>query len=556
MLRFTALAASAFALLLLVAPSVSAQEQAAPARFDVVVYGATPGGVSAAISAARMGDRVALIGYQQHVGGMSTSGLGKSDIEKREMIQGLFKEFVDKVHAHYLDFYGEGHPDLPLCHDGYYYEPHVAEEIFDELLAAEKTLTVFRGHRLLRAKTENNRLTAITIRSRKEENPSEPRPTALRSDLTIQGAVFIDATYEGDLLAAAGAEYRLGREGRDEFQEPHAGVIYFDYKTKEILPGTTGEADDRLPAYTYRLCLTTNPKKGFHLTEPPAGYDRQHYVGYFEDLANGLLDGPKNFKPGRGYNPKHFGTLVRALSVTYIPNEMTDVNINPRPLAFPFPELNVGYIEGDDRQRQEICDLHRNRVLGLIWFLQNDEEVPAAHRELARELYFPDEEFTDNHGFPFQLYIREGRRLVGEYTLIEQDITGTGENREPKRYPDSIAVGEFPIDSFPCQQKQPGDTVVLEGYLGLLDHITRPYEIPYRIMVPKQVDGLLVPVAASTTHVAFSSVRMEPTWMALGQAAGVAAHLAIENNQPARQIDTTELQQILRSQNHVVNLPE
>ncbi|MEZ6044933.1 MAG: FAD-dependent oxidoreductase [Planctomycetaceae bacterium] len=484
------------------------------------------------------------------VGGMATSGLGKSDIEKREMIQGIFKEFVDNVYAHYVEFYGKDHPDLPLCHDGYYYEPSVAEAIFESMLAAEKNIRVYKGYQLLGAETNDGRVTSMTVLPR-----LAPGTLGKRASLTFEGKVFIDATYEGDLIAASSAEFRLGREARDEFNEPHAGVIYFDYKKKEILPGTTGEADHRLPAYTYRLCLTTNPEKGFQLVEPPAEYDRQNYVGYFEDLKNGILEGPKNFKPGRGYNPAHFGTLVRALSVTNIPNEKTDVNINPRPLGFPFPELNENYIAGNDATRQEICDQHRNMVLGLIWFLQNDSEVPAAHREIAREYYFPNDEFTDNKGFPFQLYIREGRRLVGEYTLIEEDITGTGENREPKKYPDSIAVGEFPIDSFPCRKKQPGDTVVLEGYLGLLDHITRPYEIPYRIMVPVQVDGLLVPVAASTTHVAFSSVRMEPTWMALGQASGVAAHLAIKHHCDPREVPVEELQRELKNQKQVVNLP-
>ncbi|QDU80696.1 FAD dependent oxidoreductase [Polystyrenella longa] len=549
--RIALLFSGLFCLLVASSPMCAADTEQARYQSEVVVYGATPGGVSAAISAARMGNEVVLIAYQQHVGGMTASGLGKSDIEKREMIQGLFTEFVGNVRNHYVGFYGKDHPDFPLCRDGYYYEPSVAEATFESMLMAESNIKVLKGYRLVDAEKEGNRLIAINVVPRDSEEADRKQDS-----LRIEGRVFIDATYEGDLLAKAGADFRLGRESRDEFDEPHAGVIYFDYQTKEVLPGTTGEADDRLPAYTYRLCFTTDANNGFQLSEPPIGYERENYVGYFQDLENGLLDGPKNFKPSRGYNPAHFGTLVRALSVTNIPNQKTDVNINPRPLAFPFPEMNKGYIEGDEATRKQICDNHRNIVLGLIWFLQNDSEVPDAHRKIAREYYFPHDEFTDNAGFPFQMYIREGRRLIGEYTLIEQDITGYGENREPKRYEDSIAVGEFPIDSFPCQKKQPGDTVVLEGYLGLLDHITRPYEIPYRIMVPQKVDGLLVPVAASTTHVAFSSVRMEPTWMALGQAAGVAAHLAIQENVPARRIPIAELQRQLKSQGHVIKLAE
>ncbi|MCW0220745.1 MAG: FAD-dependent oxidoreductase, partial [Prosthecobacter sp.] len=310
----------------------------------------------------------------------------------------------------------------------------------------------------------------------------------------------------------------------------------------------------RLPAYTYRLCLTKDAANALPMTAPPPGYDRTRYLGYFDDLKAGRLAGPKVFKPGRGYNLAHFDTLVRALSVTDIPNNKTDVNINPRPLGFPFPEENEGYIEGDDTTRQRICEKHRSLTLGLLWFLQNDPEVPEAHRKLANEMHLPKDEFTDNEGFPWQLYVREGRRLIGEYTLTEQDITGKGQ--AVTHQPDSIAVGEFPIDSFPASKRQPGDTLVLEGYLGMLDYITRPYEIPYRIMIPQTVDGLIVPVAASTTHVAFSSIRMEPTWMALGQAAGAAAHLAIKNDVPLRKVPVPDLQKLLVRQGQVLRQTE
>lgn len=506
---------------------------------DVVIYGGTPGGIASAIAAARMGSEVTLIEYHGHIGGMTTSGLGKSDIENREKIGGIFKEFIAGVQQHYVTTYGADDENTKLCHDGYYAEPHVAEAVLEAMFAKEKHIAVLKGWRLKSAHVENRQLNSITILNRQT---GEERP--------LKARVFIDATYEGDLYAAAGARYRLGRESRDEFDEPHAGVVYFDYQAHEFLPGTTGKADADLPAYTYRLCLTKDPANSHRLTEPPPDYDRTNYLGYFDDLRAGRLAGPKVFKPGRGYNPAHFDTLVRALSVTDIPNQKTDVNINPRPLGFPFPEENRGYIEGDDATRQRIATRHRNLTLGLIWFLQNDPEVPEAHRKLANELQFPTDEFTDNHHFPWQLYVREGRRLVGEYTLTEHDITGKGQ--APKHHDDSIAVGEFPIDSFPARKRQPGDRIVLEGYLGMLDYITRPYEIPYRIMIPEKIDGLLVPVAASTTHVAFSSIRMEPTWMALGQAAGVAAHLAIQNNLEPRKVPIEPLQTLLKKQGQVI----
>ncbi|MFT5327695.1 MAG: hypothetical protein ACI8P0_005587, partial [Planctomycetaceae bacterium] len=373
------------------------------------------------------------------------------------------------------------------------------------------------------------------------------------TSIWCSAGVFIDATYEGDLLAAAGAEFRLGREAREEFNEPHAGVIYFDYQNGEFLPGTTGERDRRLPAYTYRLCLTTDAANAHVLTEPPPDYNRETYIGYFDDLAAGRLSGPKHLKPGRGYNVAHFDTMFRELSVTEIPNQKTDVNINPRPLGFPFSEENGGYVAGDDVTRQQICQRHRNLTLGLLWFLQNDAEIPEPHHAIARQYHLPLDEFTDNGHFPFQLYVREGRRLVGEYTLTEHDITGDGTKHSPRHPEDVVAIGEFPIDSFPCRKRQPGDTIVLEGYLGMLDSITHPYRIPYRIMIPKSVDGLIVPVAASTTHVAYSSIRMEPTWMALGQAAGVAAHLAMQHAVQPRAVPLRQLQSLLKDQGQVLD---
>ncbi|MGV3663810.1 MAG: FAD-dependent oxidoreductase [Prosthecobacter sp.] len=510
----------------------------APAA-DVVIYGGTPGSIAAAVSAARLGHEVTLVEYHDHLGGMTTSGLGKSDIENRAMIGGVFKEFIAGVLNHYVQTYGAEHENTKLCQDGYYAEPHVAEKVLEGLVAQQSKITVLRGWMLKAAQVADNKLTSITILNRQSG-----------AEQQIIAPVFIDGTYEGDLYAAAGAEFRLGRESRAEFNEPHAGVVYFDYQTHEFLPGTTGAADDRLPAYTYRLCLTKDAANSQRMTEPPPDYDRKDYLGYFDDLKAGRLAGPKVFKPGRGYNPAHFDTLVRALSVTDIPNGKTDVNINPRPLGFPFCEENKGYIEGDDATRQRICARHRSLVLGLLWFLQNDAKVPEAHRKLANELHLPKDEFTDNGGFPWQLYVREGRRLVGEHTLTEHDITGKGQ--EPIHHADSIAVGEFPIDSFPARKRQPTDTIVLEGYLGMLDYITRPYEIPYRVMIPKKIDGLIVPVAASTTHVAFSSIRMEPTWMALGQAAGVAAHLAIEEKVEPRKVPMEKLQSLLKQQGQVL----
>lgn len=510
-------------------------------KYEVVVVGGTPGGIAAAIAAARLGRRVALVEEHPHIGGMSSSGLGKSDIENRAMIGGIFKEFVCRVREHYAREYGNGHRNMELCRDGYCYEPSVAETVFAAMLSEQPNITVLIGWRLASAESDGHRLATVTLVS-----------VATGATQRVPARVFIDATYEGDLYAAAGAEYRLGRESRAEFGEPHAGVVYYDYQNHTFLEGTTGEADRCLPAYTYRLCLTTRTANACRATEPPPGYDRTDYLGYFDDLAAGRLAGPKRFKPGRGYHAPHYNTMMRVLSVAEIPNGKVDANINPRPLGFPFPEENAGYVEGDAATRARIRERHRALTLGLLWFLQNDPQIPEAHRREANRYHLPQDEFVDNGHFPFQLYVREARRLAGEYTLTEHDITRQAGDRAVRHHDDAIAVGEFPIDSFPCRKRQPGDTLVLEGYLGMLDAFTRPYEIPYRIMIPQRVDGLIVPVAASTTHVAYSSIRMEPTWMALGQAAGVAAHTAIEHGVAPRQVPVRQVRERLAAQEHVL----
>ena len=514
-----------------------------PSRpFDCVVVGGTPGGIAAAVTAARMGRSVALVEENAHLGGMSSSGLGKSDIENRAAIRGFFAEFVERVHRHYLEKYGPDSENVRLCREGYYYEPSVAEATFDRMVEEQPSISLLKSHRLQSTITREGTACGVVV---------QDRGTGVQKRLPAR--LVIDATYEGDAYASAGARYRLGRESRQEFGEPHAGVVYFDYRKREFLPGSTGEGDRRLPAYTYRLCLTTDPGNAHPLSEPPSDYDRSPYLGYFEDLKEGRLAGPKSFKPGRGYYPSHFNTLVRALSVSEIPNRKTDVNMNPRPLGFPFAEENQGYVEGDWEVRREIRTRIRRLTLGLLWFLQQDTEAPPAHRRIARRYHLPQDEFTDNGHFPFQLYIREARRLVGLHTLTELDVSRNQARPEAGSFEDAVAVGEFPVDSFPVRKRQPGDTAVLEGYLYMLEN-TRPYQIPYRIMIPESVDGLIVPVAASTSHVAYSSIRTEPTWMALGQAAGVAAHLALEQDIQPRQVPVGRLQEILRRQGQVLDL--
>ncbi|MFN0172987.1 MAG: FAD-dependent oxidoreductase [Bryobacteraceae bacterium] len=509
--------------------------------FDVVVAGGTPGGIAAAVAAARLGRTVALVEYHKHLGGMTASGLGKSDVETRAAIGGLFREFAGRVFEHYVRTYGRDHENVKQCRNGYFFEPSVAERVFDEMVRNEGRLRVFRYHQLEKASRDGNKVTSIRVKDR-----------ATGGMRDFRARVFIDSTYEGDLTAAAGAEVRVGRESRADFNELNAGVVYQDYETRTFLTGTTGEGDRRLQAYTFRLCLSSNPANQYVLRAPPPGYDRTRYLGYLEDVAAGRMAAPKTMKPDRGYLARTFNTAVRALSIAEIPNRKSDVNMNPRPLGFVFAEENAGYAEAGWEQREKITERIRNLTLGLLYFLQNDPAIPEPHRQLANEYHLAKDEFTDNGHFPWQLYVREGRRLVGEYTLTENDVILGPELGRTRIHRDSIAAGEFPIDSFPTRKRERGHTVALEGYILMLDEFTHPYQIPYRILIPKQVDGLIVPVAASATHIAFSTIRLEPTWMALGQAAGVAAHLAIEGGVELRNVPVERLQRLLLSQGQVL----
>lgn len=507
--------------------------------YDIIVTGGTPAGIMAAISAGRKGCRVLLTEYHGHLGGLSASGLGKSDIENKEAVAGLFSEFTQRVQKYYIDKYGENSENVKLCRGGYYYEPSVAGIIFNEMIDEVENISLLLNHQIEKAEVESSKITGILLRNR------------LNGEVkAFKAGIFIDATYEGDLYALAGAEYRLGRESRKSFNEEHAGRIFFDYNENEFLEGSTGEADNKLQAYTYRLCLTDDPQNSYVLKEPPPGYDRNNYLKYFDDLKEGRLGPPKVFKEGHGYYPEHFNTMLRVFSFARIPNGKFDVNTNPRPLGFPFAGENYTYPESNWEVREEIFSRHRDLALGLLFFVQNDPEVSKEQREMACKYHLPLDEFKDTRHFPWQLYVREARRLKGVYTLTENDVKLPEDAKRTTVFYDSIISGEFPIDSFPVSKESSPDNKVLEGYIGMLE--INPYQVPLRILIPEKIGGLIVPVAASTTHVAFSTIRMEPLWMGIGQAAGLAAYIALKKQVEIADIPVHDLQKLLIDNQQVI----
>ena len=369
----------------------------------------------------------------------------------------------------------------------------------------------------------------------------------------LAARVFVDATYEGDVALGAGAAYRIGREGRDELGESHAGVVYQDFHDRMTYPGSTGAADRRIQAYNYRLCLTDDPANR-RPVERPADYDRTPYTPLIDDVRSGRMPG---FWGSRG------GTAV--LNFVPMPNRKSDSNNHHYCFtSSDWAEANFDYPEAGPERRLEIASAHRAYTEGLVWFCQNDEELPADFKEAAREWGLAADEFQDNGGFPRQMYVREGCRILGGYLFSASDaLLDSSGGRSPVHW-DSVASGGYQIDSHATRQREDlglggpadcevadGRQVALEGFIGLAEE-TVPYQIPFRVMVPESIDGLLVPVAVSASHLGYGTIRMEPVWMALGEAAGTATALALERGVRVRDVPRGALQRDLLARGQVV----
>jgi hypothetical protein len=516
---------------------------------DVLVYGATGAGVMAAIAAAEAGASVQVIDPSRHVGGMVSGGLSWTDIGSTEVIGGLTGQFYELVAKHY----GVGLFELPGP------EPHVAEDLLTSMLAGAD-VDVVLGERLTGAEMDGDRIRAVRTSSGR-------RPAG----------VFVDAGYEGDLLAAAGVPYRVGRESRALYGEIWAGrqpayrpsrhnfsVILSPFKQDSsdgLLPfirppeldqqgwpaERLGDGDGGLQAYGFRLCMTDRPANGRPLDEPE-GYDPSRFELLRQYLA-------------ADHEHAHAEGWLLGLRKGLLPNGKCDVNsVGPFSLNL-LDGSNRGYPDGDEETRQEIRDRHLTYSHELLHYLQSDDGVPSAIREQLRGWFLCADEFSDTDGWPHQLYVRDGRRMLGEAILTEHDLL----NRV--RQPDTVAMGSYNIDIREIERtwrflpeyrpngevaantagpvSQPGVPAVFnEGYLSVG---IAPYAIPYRAVVPSEEDcaNLLVPVCLSASHVAFASVRTEPTLMALGQATGMAAALAAIGGTPVQRIDVARLQQRL-----------
>jgi len=524
-------------LLLTLAAALSAAPPPAK-EYDVVIVGGTPGGIMAAVTAGRMGHTALLLERTRHVGGLPANGLGATDIATRGATGGLFLEFVTRVRKHYVDTYGSDSQQVKDCSDGYHFEPSVAEKIFETMLAEQPKVTVLK-RRQFDAAGDNVSLDGSALKAIRVTNLDD------NSVESYAARCFIDATYEGDLAAAAGAPYRTRRESKREYNEPLAGRVYKKWGSRpdDVGEGSTGEGDDTIQAYNYRLCLTRDPAQRVAI-EKPAGYNRDEYASLVEDVK---LD-RWTTRAGKPGGEKSTDGVGRIVNMVILPNGKTDANNQHASfLSTDLPEENYRWPTADWAWRDRYAKRLRAYTLGLLWFVQNDPALPEDFRARCREWGLSKTEYADNGHFPRQVYVREGRRIEGEHLFTAHDALPTKDGRPPI-YRDSVTASHYALDSHAHHKREPG-RVHLDGFLS---HPTRPYTVPYGAIVPKKVDNLLTPVPVSGTHIGFSTLRMEPCWMALGQAAGAAACLSIRNGVAPRRLNVEALQDALLDQGAIL----
>lgn len=520
---------------------------------DLIIYGGTSAAMTAAVEASQAGLEVIVVSPDKHLGGLSSGGLGFTDTGNKAVIGGLAREFYHQIYLHYdqpaawtwqqKSEYGNKGQGTPAV-DGtnrtmWIFEPHAAEQVFENWIKKYQ-IKLFREEWL-------DRSAGAVLK-----NGTAIQSFKTLSGKTFQGKMFIDATYEGDLMAAAGVSYHVGREANAKYQEKwngvQVGVLHHGHWFKSDIdpyrvpgdknsgllfgvsaedPGQYGQEDARLQAYCFRLCLTDNP---------------QNRVAFRK---------PKN------YNPKDYELLARVYDSGWretfdkfdpIPNKKTDTN-NHGPFSMDFIGMNYDYPEASYEERKKIIKAHQYYQQGLLYFMANDPRMPADVRTEVAKWGLAKDEFKDNQHWPHQLYIREARRMVGAYVMTEHDTFSDREVNNP------IGMGSYTLDSHNVQRYvKPDGYVQNEGDIGV--HPKKPYKIAYGAIIPKanECSNLLVPVCVSSSHIAFGSIRMEPVFMILGQSAAAAAHLAIKENTSVQQVDYNKLKEDLLKKQQVLDL--
>ena len=517
---------------------------------DVIIYGGTSAAVIAAVEVVQSGKTVLVVSPDIHLGGLSAGGLGYTDTGNKSVIGGLSRDFYHRVYNHYNDsaaWVWQKHSEYgnkgqgTVAMDGenrtmWIFEPHVAEKVFEDFVAENK-ITVLRDEWLDRengvAKKDGKIVSFTTL-----------------SGKIFTGNIFMDATYEGDLMASAGVSYHVGRESTAQYNEQwngvQTGVLHHGHWFKSKIspykipgdpasgvlplisteyPGDYGAADNKIQAYCFRMCMTNHDENRIPFPKLE-NYDSTQYELLVRVFDTGRKDWFEKFDD--------------------IPNRKTDTN-NHGPFSSDNIGMNYDYPEASYERRREIIKQHEDYQKGLLWFVANDPRVPEDIRTRMASWGLAKDEFTDNGNWPHQIYVREARRMIGEYVTTENDVLLKHE------VPTPVGMGSYAMDSHNVQRYiTPEGFVQNEGDIGV--HPPAPYSISYGSIVPKKEEctNLFVPVCVSSSHIAFGSIRMEPVFMILGQSAAVAACMAIDNNSSVQDVSYDELKTILENRKQVL----
>lgn len=493
------------------------------ATYDVCIYGGTSSGVIAANACARQGLNVLLISPEERLGGLTAGGLGYTDIGNKQVVAGLAKQFYRKVGKHYGKL------------EQWVFEPRVANQIFEEY-ANDPRIKIFRGYRLLSAEKEGVRLRSVKIFSAADT-------------LGFQAKIFIDCSYEGDLMARSGVSYTIGRESNELYGETLNGVqlleghqfpdgvdpfIIEGKKESGLLwginncsPGVKGEGDSLVQAYNFRICLTDSVENSIPITKP------EDYAPEKYELLLRLFKAQPEKRKLKDY-----------FIINSMPSRKTDIN-NRGGFSTDMIGMNWRYPEASYRERDSILKAHINYTKGLLYFIGHDERVPEELRNEMHLWAYPKDEYIENGGWTPQLYVREARRMKGEYICTQADCEGRSKEK------DGIAFAAYTMDSHNCKRvavfKDGKYMVKNEGNVEV--DAGPPYPIPYRSLTPLREEclNLLVPVCLSASHIAYGSIRMEPVFMVLGQVAAIAAKSALVRNCPVQDVEASEIVNIMES---------
>jgi hypothetical protein len=533
-------------------PNSTASENTKDYSADIIIYGGTSAAITAAVEGVKSGKTVLVVSPDIHVGGLSSGGLGFTDSGNKSTIGGLSREFYHRIWLHYNKpetWKWEKHSEYGNKGQGteamdsvnrtmWIFEPHVAEQVFEEMIA-ENNITILRGEWLDRTKgvlKENGRIVRIKTLSGK----------------TFSGKMFIDATYEGDLMAAAGVSYHVGREAcsvyNEEWNGVQAGVIHHEHYFKDKIdpykiPGNPGSGllfgvspekigpncsgDNKIQAYCFRLCMSNHPENKVPFPKPE-NYDPANYELLLRVFNAGWRDWFAKFD--------------------MIPNRKTDTN-NHGPFSSDFIGMNYDYPEATYEQRKQIIKAHENYQKGLLYFVTNDPRVPEEIRNKMKNWGLAKDEFKDNGNWSRQLYIREARRMLGVYVTTENDVLGK------RQVPEPVGMGSYTMDSHNVQRYVTSEGYAQnEGDVGVHPH--NPYYISYGSIVPKKEEcsNLIVPVCVSSSHIAYGSIRMEPVFMILGQSAALAASIAISENIAVQDVNYETLKKRMDERKQVLSL--